>query len=72
MGGRLERLSESRFLCVTDGVPRDGRDAQAHGFASLEEYRVARREELNAAFASAGLDGVACAISVALDNGTAT
>ena len=46
VGGRLEALADSRFLCVTDGVPLDGMDAGAHGFRRLDEYREARRVEL--------------------------
>ena len=55
LGSRLERYRESRLLCVTDGAPRDGEDAQAHGFTNLEAYREARREELTKALAQAGL-----------------
>lgn len=46
LGGRLEALTNSRFVCITDGVPLDGLDARAHGFCGLEEYREARRAEL--------------------------
>ncbi len=45
LGGRLEALRDSRLVCVTDGVPLDGRDARAHGFGGLAEYREARRAE---------------------------
>ncbi len=55
LGGRLHRLRLSRLLCVTDGAPLDGADAGAHGFATLEEYRKARRIELEAALALGGL-----------------
>ena len=55
MGGRLERLAKSRILTVTDGAPANGADASAHGFSSLETYRDARRRELEAALAQAGL-----------------
>jgi LmbE family N-acetylglucosaminyl deacetylase len=40
---------------VTDGAPRDMRDATAHGFATREAYAAARREELRAAVALAGI-----------------
>src|SRR5205085_11657412 len=36
---------------VTDGAPRDGRDAAAYGFAALADYAAARRAELAAALA---------------------
>ncbi len=55
LGGRLERLAGSRLLTVTDGTPRDGADAQHHGFPTLEAYRAARRGELSSAFRHAGL-----------------
>ncbi len=55
VGGRLEALADSRFLCVTDGVPLDGMDARAHGFRGLDGYREARRVEL--AKALGGLSG---------------
>ena len=55
MGARLERLRHSRILTVTDGAPADGSDARQHGFATLAEYREARRAELAAALALAGL-----------------
>ncbi len=54
-GGRLERLRESRLLCVTDGAPVDGADARAHGFATIEAYRVARRAELIASLKLGGI-----------------
>src|SRR6185312_12479347 len=55
VGGRLERFRESRLICVTDGAPRDGRDAREKGFSSLQGYASARRAELNAAVRHAGL-----------------
>ncbi|MGI4826667.1 MAG: PIG-L deacetylase family protein [Janthinobacterium lividum] len=55
MGARLERLAASRLLTVTDGAPSDGADARHHGFASLEDYRRARQNELAAALAHAGV-----------------
>jgi LmbE family N-acetylglucosaminyl deacetylase len=50
LGARMERYRASRFLCVTDGAPRDGADGRAHGFHTLEGYRAARRAELQSAF----------------------
>lgn len=55
LGARLERLSQSRVLTLTDGAPTDGSDARHHGFASLAAYREARHAELTAALAYAGL-----------------
>ena len=59
-GGRLENLALSQFLSMTDGAPRNGEDAQAHGFLGTGKYRVARRREKLAAFALAGLHGLTC------------
>ncbi|HEV2326000.1 MAG TPA: PIG-L family deacetylase [Terracidiphilus sp.] len=56
VGARLERFRDSRMICVTDGSPRDGVDARAKGFRSLQDYAAARRAELEAAICQAGLD----------------
>jgi N-acetylglucosamine malate deacetylase 2 len=53
-GSRLERLRDARFVCVTDGAPRDGRDASRHGLTP-EAYAVRRRAELEAALALCGI-----------------
>lgn len=47
----MERHSDSdvTILHVTDGSPRDGKDARAHGFSSREAYADARRRELQQA-----------------------
>lgn len=55
IGGRFPRFQNAIFLHVTDGAPADGRDAAYHGFESLDEYRRARRWELDSAFALAGI-----------------
>jgi LmbE family N-acetylglucosaminyl deacetylase len=55
LGGTLARFRDLRILHVTDGAPRDGRDARAHGFEDLAGYAAARRRELAAALALAGL-----------------
>lgn len=55
IGGRLERLRSSRLLTITDGAPANGADAHHHGFASLQEYKDARKSELLDALAHAGL-----------------
>jgi LmbE family N-acetylglucosaminyl deacetylase len=41
---------------VTDGAPRDGRDAQQQGFATREAYARARRAELQRALATLELE----------------
>lgn len=53
-GSRLDRLSEARFVCVTDGAPRSGDDAARHGL-SVDQYAQRRRAELEAALALCGV-----------------
>jgi LmbE family N-acetylglucosaminyl deacetylase len=56
-GALLARLGSAVTIAhVTDGSPRSGKDAQAHGFASGEAYARARRAELHEALALAGVD----------------
>lgn len=49
IGAQLPRLEDALLIHVTDGAPRDGRDAAAKGFASPKDYADARRRELAAA-----------------------
>lgn len=53
-GARLSRLRDARFACVTDGAPRDGRDAARHGLKP-EDYAKLRAGELEAALGSCGI-----------------
>jgi N-acetylglucosamine malate deacetylase 2 len=55
-GGRLPRLREVALVHVTDGSPRDLGDARSNGFSTREEYAEARRREMAAALALAGID----------------
>jgi len=55
IGGQFPFLPRARILHVTDGAPRDGCDVAAHGFADCAAYAAARRRELEAALALAGL-----------------
>lgn len=55
LGAQLPRLTNGIFIEVTDGGPRDGRDASAHGFRSVAEYAATRRGELQRALSAAGL-----------------
>ena len=55
IGGQLPRLRGVTLLHVTDGAPRNMEDATGHGFATPEAYAAARREELEAAMAVAGV-----------------
>lgn len=54
-GGILPRLKRITLLHVTDGAPRNMRDAAAAGFATCEAYARARRSELEQALALAGV-----------------
>ena len=53
LGGHLRLLPNARIVHVTDGAPRDLRDARAYGFDGWEDYAQARRRELEAAMAEA-------------------
>lgn len=54
-GGSLPRFGEVILLHVTDGAPRNGRDAAAAGLKSREAYAAARRRERIAAAQLAGI-----------------
>lgn len=58
MGGQVSRLPTLQILHVTDGAPRDGRDAASQGFACPRDYAAARRRELSAALIAAGAGAV--------------
>lgn len=62
LGAKLHRLRNALLLHVTDGAPRDGADARAHGFASLADYAAARRRELAAALDAGGASGLRTAM----------
>jgi len=49
MGAQLCRFHDALLVQVTDGAPRDGRDAAAHGYATIPDYAAARHVELAAA-----------------------
>lgn len=56
LGGQLQSLGRRlHVLQVTDGAPRDMRDAADCGFATREAYADARRRELLAALSLAGI-----------------
>src|SRR5947208_6462118 len=58
LGAQLCHLEDALLVHVTDGAPRDGRDAAAYGFATLADYAAARRAELAAALAAGGAQRV--------------
>jgi LmbE family N-acetylglucosaminyl deacetylase len=55
LGGQLRRLPRVTIAHVTDGAPRDLADARANGFDNWQAYAGARRRELEAAMAEAGI-----------------
>src|SRR5438477_366741 len=54
-GARFGHWSDVSFLHVTDGAPRDMRDARESGFTSREAYAQARRDEFHKALDLAGI-----------------
>jgi LmbE family N-acetylglucosaminyl deacetylase len=54
------REYETHILHLTDGSPRDLRDAQAAGFRTREAYAAARRREVLAALRSVGVPPERC------------
>lgn len=49
LGARLARLRDFKLIHLTDGAPRDMRDAEREGFSGREEYAAARAHELDRA-----------------------
>jgi LmbE family N-acetylglucosaminyl deacetylase len=62
MGAQLSRFHDALLVQLTNGAPRDGRDAAMHGFGTIVEYAFARRVELYTALAAGGAAGVATEI----------
>jgi len=54
-GAQLPRLTGLTVIHVTDGAPRDGRDAARRGFSDPAAYAAARAAELDAALTLAGI-----------------
>lgn len=54
IGAQLCRFEDVLLVHVTDGAPRDGRDAARYGFATTADYGAARRTELANALAAGG------------------
>ncbi len=57
LGSRMDRLRRLTVIHLTDGAPRDMRDAGREGFSTWQGYAAARREELARAMAAIGADG---------------
>lgn len=64
-GALLRRLARGRLIHLTDGAPRDMRDAARLGFAVRGDYAAARARELDAAVAALGGDPLRRAYGVA-------
>jgi LmbE family N-acetylglucosaminyl deacetylase len=56
LGSQLPMLTQTLIVHVTDGAPRDLKDARAHGFSDAAAYSAARRRELRAAMSLVWLD----------------
>src|SRR4051794_18896130 len=54
-GAQLPRLNGVTVIHVTDGAPRNSRDAERHGFATAAEYAFARTRELERVMMLAGV-----------------
>jgi LmbE family N-acetylglucosaminyl deacetylase len=54
-GIRLTLLNNPTLIHITDGAPRSGLDAKAHGFRSTREYAAARKAELANALRTANI-----------------
>jgi LmbE family N-acetylglucosaminyl deacetylase len=55
IGAQLPRLRQATVVQVTDGAPRDERDAWRAGLADRTEYARTRRQESESALALAGM-----------------
>jgi LmbE family N-acetylglucosaminyl deacetylase len=60
IGARIRRFHEAYFIHATDGAPRNEQDSRSYGFATLDEYRNARRDEFHKALQESGLSHVRC------------
>lgn len=70
LGARLPRLPGITVVHVTDGAPRSGGAAQAHGFPDPEAYAAARRRELGQAMSLAGVPSESLVALGVPDQGT--
>jgi N-acetylglucosamine malate deacetylase 2 len=59
VGGQLARWPGAKFVHVTDGAPRNMRDALAAGMGRRSDYAALRRLELESALTLAGFDSAA-------------
>ncbi len=64
-GAVLPLFRRLLLVHVTDGAPRDGADAAAHGFTATAGYAAARRAELAAALRVAGVEAMCVTLGAA-------
>jgi LmbE family N-acetylglucosaminyl deacetylase len=57
LGSRMDRLHRLKVIHLTDGAPRDLRDARREGFSTWQDYAAARRAELRRAMETIGAGG---------------
>ena len=57
LGSRMDRLRRLKVIHLTDGAPRDMRDARREGFSTWQDYAAARRAELLRALEAIGAGG---------------
>src|SRR5256885_15521760 len=55
-GAQLSRWKPRAIIFVTDGAPRNGFDAAAHGFSNVRDYGCGRGREAETALATVGLE----------------
>jgi N-acetylglucosamine malate deacetylase 2 len=60
LGAHLPCLREAIFVHLTDGAPRNMRDAVSHGFRTRQDYAAARKQELFDALAQAQIPSGQC------------
>jgi LmbE family N-acetylglucosaminyl deacetylase len=63
-GAILRLLPNLLLVHITDGAPRDMRDARSHGFEFPAQYAAAREVELQSALALAGVDPIRLRLDV--------
>lgn len=66
-GGILKYLRDPFFLYVTDGAPKDMRDAKKAGFHTREGYALARRDESLRALSLSGIKPSNCIEGMIID-----
>jgi N-acetylglucosamine malate deacetylase 2 len=54
LGSRMPLMRDLTVIHLTDGAPRDMRDARREGYERWQDYAAARRDELDRALAAAG------------------